>query len=46
MEGLKSESALTAQWGFLKNIINIDAFFSAGAMGPGCTGRCAKEAKE
>ena len=37
---MKSESKSHAEWGFLKNIINIDTFFAAGAGGKGCQTKC------
>ena len=44
-EGTNAE--VDAKWGFLKNIINSDAFFSKGAHGPGCGAECReKERKE
>jgi len=33
-------SGANAEWGFLKNIINIDTFFAAGAGGKGCQTKC------
>ena len=37
---LHQGSGSHAEWGFLKNIINIDTFFAAGAGGKGCKSAC------